>query len=361
MRAIEIFEQTGPAQKAETLKNPKLLFTNSEDSYYELDDADWQRLKKYIARNRSGNNDRLQQVPSTGARYFILVPSQKYDYKTNSYSPVEATSWANLPYYDVRIYALVNDELQEVTEGGHSTKSLGDFKKFIKFTGAQRSVWKPLSNKKIVVRNGKIMTIKDALETLRIDTLDGMPVYKGTPQDVDILYDQNPMDIQRKWDTLYLIHSPVLGAVFINIKAGEIINRPWDPNKWATSLKLLRDFCSKYKIPLPKDLPVVSKSGKPRWVKPGSNFHKMLKYVSTHPGATRSDWYVKHLGNDPQGMQGWTSPTSPDGVAANAGLIQNNSTTPSKYSLEITTPGQMVLSVLDAGQKIDLNELDDDQ
>jgi hypothetical protein len=60
---------------------------------------------------------------------------------------------------------------------------------------------------------------------------------------------------------------------------------------------------------------------------------------------------VKHLGRDPQGMQGWTSDTAQDGVAAAMGWLKNEATG-GKYSLHITPIGKLVLARLNSGHPV---------
>jgi len=76
----------------------------------------------------------------------------------------------------------------------------------------------------------------------------------------------------------------------------------------------------------------------------------MLKYVEQHPGANRSDRFVRHLGNNPQGMQGYDM--SSDGVAEQLGLLVNDGGKPGRYRLTITDRGRQVVSDLDAGKQV---------
>lgn len=85
-------------------------------------------------------------------------------------------------------------------------------------------------------------------------------------------------------------------------------------------------------------------------IKPNSNMHKMLKYVEQHPGTNRSDWFVWHISNDPQGMQGYDG--SLDGVAEQLGLLVLVGGKPFMYSLTITDRGRQVVSDLDAGKQV---------
>ena len=356
MRAREILEST-PALP-EPMSNIKIVSTSPDDTYYEINSADFQKLCTWIATGFLSDREKaaIDAAPLSGARYFFSAATKRYDLQTNTTQP---QTWINWPRYpQVSVFVLSNDVLTQILDQ-HHVHNMAAFKKFIQYTGAERGMWLPFANKQMILRNGKLMPRKTALESLRVGQLsDNSIVYRGSDQDKDILFGENTA-YGPQWGTLYCIDSPVAGRLPVIVDNNKITNKPWNPSRLAASLKALNEFCKTYKVLPPDDLPELPKATKPRLVKPGSNFHKMLDYVSKNPGCTRTDWYVKYLGNEPQGMPGWTGSTAWDGIAASKGLINNTSQSPGKFSLHITSAGSFVLSMLDNGHKVDINQLED--
>lgn len=96
--------------------------------------------------------------------------------------------------------------------------------------------------------------------------------------------------------------------------------------------------------------------GRGSMVKPGSNFHKMLGYVSAVPGSPRSGWW-SDIGNSTNDMPSFNG--SQEGLASRLGLITHRDPgrRETTYQMRITPRGQEVLRRLDAGETVDLSRL----
>lgn len=152
----------------------------------------------------------------------------------------------------------------------------------------------------------------------------------------------------RKWDSKWRISHPTAGSVWLLVDQDQLIQIGHIPsNKIFHLVRSIRELANRQGWKLAVTLPEPP-APKKKMVKPGSVMHKMLAYLAEHPGANRSDWFVKHLGYSPQGMQGWTSEKAHDGVAASMGWIENKGTG-LNYSLHLTMLGNLMLGRLNAG------------
>jgi len=100
-------------------------------------------------------------------------------------------------------------------------------------------------------------------------------------------------------------------------------------------------------------------AGKEKFIKPGSKFHKMLRYLQDNPGGPRSGWYNKGLGLSVQGMPPIGSPKSLDGLASRLGLLtlKDPDDKPTQYHIRLTRAGELMLSRLDAGKALPMSML----
>ena len=100
-------------------------------------------------------------------------------------------------------------------------------------------------------------------------------------------------------------------------------------------------------------------AGKEKFIKPGSNFHKMLRYVQDNPGGPRSGWYSKGLGLSLQGMPPIDSPKALDGLASRLSLLtlKDPDDKPTQYHIRLTRAGELALSRLDADRALPMSML----
>lgn len=100
-------------------------------------------------------------------------------------------------------------------------------------------------------------------------------------------------------------------------------------------------------------------AGKEKFIKPESNFHKMLRYVNDNPGGPRSGWYSKGLGLSLQGMPPIDSPKALDGLASRLGLLtlKDPDDKPTQYHIRLTRAGELALSRLDADRALPMSML----
>lgn len=198
-----------------------------------------------------------------------------------------------------------------------------------------------------VLYQGKVEKTSKTLSYFATDPLDsGASVYK-IPSDK--LWVVGYGTYFKPYDIVYVIKHPLVGDIRLGVTNNKI-----DDVRGKTSaretISAIKELAQREGLGIDVDLPEPP-PGKPKFVKPHSNMHKMLAFLADNPESTRSDWFVKHLGNDPQGMPGWTSDTSQDGRAARLGWIVNTGT-PSAYRLSITPLGAFVLARLNSGQAV---------
>ena len=254
---------------------------------------------------------------------------------------------------------------------GSFAPSAALMKKLVKSQGVQTLVdphnaisWQV----KYTVYKGNVIKRSDLMQTLQVATLsDGSVVYEISPTMLAVLSLDDPRRWHKRyatvtaplqtWDTLYQIRTSSVGIVRAAVLNNHIIAVTFEsPDKSAVNNRIIAELAELKNLSIDVDLPVPPETTKKKMVKPNSNFHKMLAYVKDNPGATRSDWYVKHLGNNPQGMPGWTSAASVDNQAATLGLIVNKGSG-LKYSLHITPRGSLALAMLNAGKPFPLHVL----
>ena len=296
--------------------------------------------------------------PGAGAVYYVSDQAkQRFDKTKNAYVWNDLTPDQAINEYDFyyRFLTSVGDEL--INLAGRKELSAGILKKLVKLTGAQHAPTIPSDEiKHHVLHGGAVTHTKLKRQEYALTPLsNGSQVYK-VPKNLlwTVGIQIRPDDPREKdWDARWTIDSPIAGTYAFVSKGDHIVRLHYPQNKAHAAIKEIRELVKREGLTLGVDLPDAPAPavGKAKVVKPASVMHKMLAYIAEHPGANRSDWFVKHLGRDAQGMQGWTSDTAHDGVAASMGWIRNEATG-GKYSLSITPVGKLVLARLNAGHPV---------
>lgn len=310
-------------------------------------------------KNKADKYSPAHAVPAGAGTIYYVSEQHKdeFDKVANSYVHVYLTPDHAVNYYDsyYKFFTSVGDEL--IPLAGRQHISSGMLKKLAKLTGAQHApTLDPYDAQKHVLHAGTVAHTKTNKAQYALDPLSGgAPVYKVPKHLLWTVGIRIRLDDPRHkdWDTRWEIDSPIAGPYAFVSKGGHIVRLHYPQNKAHAALKEIRELVKREGLTLGVNLPDAppAPEGKPKVVKPASVMHKMLAYIAEHPGANRSDWFVKHLGRDAQGMQGWTSDTAHDGVAASMGWIRNEATG-GKYSLSITPVGKLVLARLNAGHPV---------
>ena len=198
-----------------------------------------------------------------------------------------------------------------------------------------------------VLYQGKVQKIRDVAKQYTHSSLSDGSVVSAIPRNL-LWTVGNSWELPGKWDTMWRINHPTAGGVWMKVdsnKLTEVGHMP--PNKIFHLVRSIRELANREGWKIDVSLPEPPETKK-KVVKPGGVMHKMLAYLAENPGANRSDWFVKHLGNSPQGMPGWTDSKAHDGIAASMGWIENQGTG-TGYSLHITMLGNLMLGRLNAG------------
>lgn len=205
---------------------------------------------------------------------------------------------------------------------------------------------------KLVLYNGVVRKTKDVLNDFELGPLGDVKVWKiprklqwAVGKDFEYYVEKD-----FKWDARYILETQVAGIITVYTLQNHIVHLQYNHDKPATVGPAVRALAERENFSIDVELPE-PKTGKKRTIQPNSNMHQMLRYVSENPGSSRSDWYAKHLGLSAQGMPGWTSDKSPDGVAASMGWIENQGTS-GQYKLSVTMLGHMILGILDNGKPL---------
>jgi hypothetical protein len=203
----------------------------------------------------------------------------------------------------------------------------------------------------VVLYQGKVQKTKDMSKAYDKGSLPDGSATRAVPRDLywTVGGFEYPDTNRPDWDTIWTINQPVAGTIHVFVKNNKIVSVGYiASSKVAQTVKAIQQLANREGLELAVKLPEVPEPKK-KTVKPNSVMHKMLAYIAEHPGANRSDWFVKHMGYSPQGMPGWTDHKAHDGIAAGMGWIRNESDAQSRYSLHITPLGNMVLARLNAG------------
>lgn len=296
--------------------------------------------------------------PGAGVIYYVSDQAkQRFDKTKNAYVWMDLTPDQAVNEYSFyyRFLTSVGDEL--VSLAGRKEVSPAILKKLVKLTGAQHAPTIRSDEAKHHVLHGGTVTHKKLKqqEYALAPLSNGSQVYKVPKKLLWTVGIQiRPDDPREKdWDARWSIDSPIVGTYSFVSKGDHIVRLHYPQNKAHAAIKEIRELVQREHLTLGVDLPDAPPppEGKPKVVKPASNMHKMLAYIAEHPGANRSDWYVKHLGNKPIGLVGWTDDKAQDGVAAAMGWIRNEATG-GKYSLHITPVGKLVLARLNGGHPV---------
>jgi hypothetical protein len=223
--------------------------------------------------------------------------------------------------------------------------------KLAKISGAENAPGLDLEQtQRHVLYRGQVKHAKEVMQNYALELLkDGSQVYKIPKHSlwtIGIRYRDS--EESPNWNTLYRIKHPLAGTIDLWVQDNRVVLWSFPSSKLAQSVRAIQELTARDSLMLTKPLPVPDSTETTKNVKPGSVMHKMLAYIADHPGASRSDWFVKHLGRSPVGMVGWTDPKAHDGIAAGMGWIKNKGSG-SKYSLHITNIGRLVLARLNKG------------
>ncbi len=355
MRAKEILtEAATPTQTAPD--GSKLIATSGSQWLWQVPESTY--LPVYEKTKSDKFNPGRPVPPGAGAIYYVSdLTKQDYDKNQNKYVLKQMTPDRAITEYDFyyRFLTLVGDEL--INLAGRKDLSAGILKKLAKLTGAKHAPTIPSDEVKHHVLHGGAVTHKKLKqqEYALVPLSDGSQVYKVPKKLLWTVGIRIRVDDPREneWDTRWQIDSPIAGTYAFVSKGDHITRLHYPQNKAHAAIKEIRELVARESLTLGVDLPDAPAPavGKAKVVKPASNMHKMLAYIAEHPGATRSDWYVKHLGNKPIGLVGWTDDKAQDGVAASMGWIRNEATG-GKYSLHITPIGKLVLARLNGGHPV---------
>lgn len=309
----------------------------------------------FYEQNKDNRWNKALPLPTNGIIYFVSKKTgQRYDSASHSYVPYPLTpdkAQATLSI-KFRLFTKQGDNL--ISLFGSADITPGVLIKLAELTHAQNAPNLPADKvKQHVLVNGKVQTTDESYSAYMLAPLsNNAKVFKVPRSD---LWKVGRTDWQDdpSWDTTWYINSPDaeyyglygLGDTIIQYSAAA--GKAW---AWVSEIK---ELAQREGLQLKVTLPAAStRPTSKRIATPGSNMHKMLAYVSEHPGASRSDWFVDHLGLSKQGMQGWTSDKSPDGVAYQQGWIKNADSKGVAYSLSITAKGKLVLARLNAGKPV---------
>lgn len=326
MRAKELFltEQTGQS---------KLIKDLDHIWIWEVPHSKYKEYLKQDVLDDSGKR------PNPHYRLYFVSSKSTYDRKEINPD--------NVGDYDrVILFQVIDNDF--ITIGGYFKFDAPDFKKIAKIFNIVNAPGLDLGRK--VFYKGAVSKTKDNWQLFsQPDLKDGSKVHKVP----------GPLLWLVGWESrepaqiAYVVETSYAGEFTLVVK-GHLVQLAHFDKESHKVLAALKELCAREKIQIdPKYLPDVPP---PREIniKPGSNMHRMLAFVADHPGSSRSDWYVHHLGLSGQGMPGWTSEKSSDGVAARLGWL-TNSGTQGKYSLTITPVGKLILARLNAGYTVKTN------
>ena len=357
MRATEILEQAQASSK--------LIASTKTAWAWQITPELYTAWAGQLHRQQPGSST---TVPPGTDRIFWLGPTTKWSHP-GDFTPDVLNDLKHVFSHETLMLAQQGTTLTVMV--GSYDPPIALMKKLVSSQGVQ-TLADPLNliswQIKYTVYKGNVIKRTDLMQTLQVATLsDGSVVYEIDPALRSALSLTNPINWHKQytnvtvpvssWDTLYQIRTSLVGMVRAAVLDGHIIAVTFEsPQKSAVNRRIIEELAQLKNLTIDVELPQDPATAKKQFVKPNSNFHKMLAYVKDNPGATRSDWYVKHLGNDPQGMPSWTSAQSVDNRAATLGLIVNKGSG-LKYSLHITPRGSIALAMLNAGKPFPLHVL----
>jgi hypothetical protein len=164
--------------------------------------------------------------------------------------------------------------------------------------------------------------------------------------------------VYKSADQAYVVQLPgvqeqdLAYSILVAVKKGEIIGYGRGVHTKATEPQL-----AQLGQKLSDSLGLVA--SKDKFIKPNSNFHKMLQYVNENPGSPRSGYYVRGLGLSLQGLQPIDSPKSLDGLASRLGLLtlKDPGDKATQYHLRLTRQGVFYLQGLNRGVPLNITRL----
>jgi hypothetical protein len=283
--------------------------------------------------------------PATADKPIFFV-SRQTDWQKNEILPTGAI--ARNDTYGSFFVTLAGEDLRTLIGAGKISSAV--LRKLSSLTGAKNAPDLETENNAVLYQ-GKVRSRPDMVKSFAQPPLNDGTTVIMVPK--NLWWTIGPTWITPA-DTLYRLINPLAREITFMVKDRKIIQAWYAIERAASAIASIRELATRDGLTIDADLPEPKKKKK-QMIKPGSNMHKMLSYVGANPGCSRSDWFVKHLGLDPQGMQGFASDKSADGRAAMLGWLENTGT-PSKYRLELTMMGHMILGVLDAGNPVPVND-----
>lgn len=282
-----------------------------------------------------------RMVPATASEPIFFVSHQQ-DWQGQELLPTSSDPSS----YAYRFVSTSGGDLR--TLAGDAKLSAAVLRKLAALTGAKNAPDIGTQNKSVLYQ-GKIQSLPQMREHFTKAPLSDGTTVMMVPKDLW-------WTVGWSWhtdnDNIYQLINPLAREITLYTKDGKITDAYYVQERAGPAVSAIRELANREGLTIATELkePPAKKKKKPM-IKPGSIMHKMLRYVAQNPGCSRSDWFVKHLGLDPQGMQAFNSDKSPDGKAAALGWLENKGT-PSKYKLELTMMGHMILGMLDAGNPV---------
>jgi hypothetical protein len=292
----------------------------------------------------------IQPVPP-GANHIWWLGFKKEPY-AGSDDPVQYPHMADVinrwPYF--LLVTVQNGDL--VTLGGSpSMMTTVMFKKLAQVTQAQNAPDIPshhVNNQ--VLYQGKVQPVADVLALFRQPDLHNKARVYAIPRDTLWAVGspgESTWDVSHEWDTNWKIADDLRGVTLsLKVQGNKLVSANAAIPELITELAQRENW--QIMISVPTDRPMAKK----KTIKPNSVMHQMLAYINENPGASRTDWFVKHMNYAASGMPSWSSDKSWDGAAARLGWIRNDDGVGIKYNLSITPTGKLVLARLAAGRTV---------
>ena len=333
MRAQDIFEQT-------VLPNGSELLAEQGNMWL------WKiplALYNKIADTFKGQFNEHPPLPATHGDIYWLSPVR--DYQGLDLYPRD-TGY----FHEVIFFTTQGNNLIAITYGFANRISPLMLKKIAQITGATSSegLFPEVDTKGYALYKGQVRKQADIQAQYEIQPLkDGTTGWRIPREDIWATGRRDPFS-DSSYTHYWVLDNPVARIIKLASDRDTVIDAAIPYKRVEPAVNAVKELAKTYGLTLGISLPE-PKPKKASKVQPNSNMHKMLKYIAEHPNSTRSDWYVKHLGNAAQGMPGWTDNKSIDARAVQLGWMTNKGA-PGSYSLSLTRKGEMVLARLNNNQ-----------
>ncbi len=334
MRAQAIFEQT-------VLPNGSQLLAKQGNTWL------WKiplALYNKIADTVKGQFNEHPPLPAQHGDIYWLSPIRDYPGGLDLY-PRE------LNYdYSVIYFTTQGDNLVAITQSLSNTIAPAMLKKIAQITGTTSSegLFSEVDTKGYALYKGQVRKQADIQAQYEIQPLkDGTTGWRIPREELWATGRRDRFE-DHSYTHYWLLDNPIARIITLASNGDTVIDAEIPSTRVEQAVNTVKELAKTYGLTLDIELPE-PKPKKSSKIQPNSNMHKMLKYIAEHPNSTRSDWYVKHLGNAAQGMPGWTDNKSLDARAVQLGWMTNKGA-PGSYSLSLTRKGEMVLARLDNNQ-----------